>query len=381
MYLVCFLFFLFYALLLGSLLLIGYFLQVKKELNYWVNESESKSNISANGKSIRLDNLVVIVPFRNEEQRIYGLLSSILNTTKLPKEFIFVDDHSSDKTSDLIIEKLKNIPFRILKLPDGVEGKKRAIRLAMEQSESEIILSLDADVEFQENYFSNLAQLSLCDMYILPVVFNAKNWLESLFELDPLLVNAANCGISGWKRPILASGANLMFSRTAFQELDNFARHKHIASGDDMYALRDFREGGAEIRLITGSVLAVSTETPQSVKEFFHQRLRWIAKTGDVKDALSTLLAIFQVLVTCTFLGLLLFSAFQLEWKSFWAIVGLKTSIDLVQFFPYFFRVKRLRTLLFIPFYEVLFPIYSLSVLIAVLFVKPIWKGRILMNR
>ena len=218
-------------------------------------------------------------------------------------------------------------------------------------------------------------------MYILPVVFNAKNWLESLFELDPLLVNAANCGISGWNRPILASGANLMFSRTAFQELDNFARHKHIASGDDMYALRDFREGGAEIRLITGSALAVSTETPQSVKEFFHQRLRWIAKTGDVKDALSTLLAIFQVLVTCTFLGLLLFSAFQLEWKSFWAIVGLKTSVDLVQFFPYFFRVKRLRILLFIPFYEVLFPIYSLSILIAVLFVKPIWKGRILMNR
>jgi glycosyltransferase involved in cell wall biosynthesis len=381
MYLVCFIFFLFYALLLGGLLLIGYFLQVKKELNYWVNESESKSNICANGKSIRLDNLVVIVPFRNEEQRIHVLLSSILNTTKLPKEFIFVDDHSSDKTADLIADKLINIPFRILKLPDGVEGKKRAIRMAMEQSESEFILSLDADVEFQENYFLNIAQLSLCDMYILPVVFNAKNWLESLFELDPLLVNAANFGISGWKRPILASGANLMFSRTAFQELDNFTRHKHIASGDDIYALRDFREGGAEIRLITDSALAVSTETPQSVKEFFHQRLRWIAKTGDVKDTLSTVLAIFQLLVTCAFLGLLLFSAFQLEWNSFWTIFTLKTSIDLVQFSPYFFRVKRLRTWLFIPFYEVLFPIYSLSVLIAILFVKPIWKGRILMNR
>jgi uncharacterized membrane protein YciS (DUF1049 family) len=148
-----------------------------------------------------------------------------------------------------------------------------------------------------------------------------------------------------------------------------------------MYALRDFREGGAEIRLITDSTLSISTETPQSVKEFFHQRLRWIAKTGDVKDALSTLLAVFQVLVTGMFLGLLLFSAFHLEWKSFWAIVGLKTSIDLVQFSPYFFRVKRLRTWLLIPFYEVLFPIYSLSILLAILFVKPIWKGRILMNR
>jgi biofilm PGA synthesis N-glycosyltransferase PgaC len=379
MYLYSFIFFLFYTLILGGILLIGYFLQLKKELNYWSKEVDS--NQFKNGKSMRLDNLVVIIPFRNEEQRIQGLLSSILTTTKLPKEFIFVDDHSSDKTEDLIIEKLKNIPFRILKLPDGVEGKKRAIRMAMEQSESEFILSLDADVEFQQNYFSNLAQLRPCDMYILPVVFNAKNWLESLFELDPLLVNAANCGISGWKRPILASGANLMFNRTAFQELDNFERHAHIASGDDIYALRDFREGGAEIRLITDSAVAISTETPQSLKEFFHQRLRWIAKTGDVEDALSTLLAIFQVLVTFTFLGLLLFSAFQWEWKSFWVILVLKTGVDLVQFSPYFFRIKRMRTWLFIPFYEVLFPIYSLSILIAILFVKPIWKGRILAKK
>jgi cellulose synthase/poly-beta-1,6-N-acetylglucosamine synthase-like glycosyltransferase len=378
MYLVCFLFFLFYVLFIGGLLLVGYFLQVKKESNYWVDETEP--NLFTTSRTICLDNLVVILPFRNEEQRIHGLLNSILKTTKLPKEFIFVDDHSSDKTADLIADKLKNIPFRILKLPNGVEGKKRAIRMAVEQSESEFILSLDADVEFQKNYFSNLAQLRPCDMYILPVVFNARNWLESLFELDPLLVNAANCGISGWKRPILASGANLLFSRIAFQELDNFKRHAHIASGDDMYALRDFREGGAEIRLLTDFSLAVSTETPQSIKEFFHQRLRWIAKTSDVKDALSSMLAIFQVLVTFTFLGLLLFSAFQLEWKSFWIIFILKTFIDLGQFFPYFLRIKRLRTWLFIPFYEVLFPIYSLSILIAILCVKPIWKGRILVN-
>ena len=376
MFLVCCIFFLFYVLIIGGLLLGGFFLQLKKESNYWVNERET--NLFNISKCVCLENLIVIIPFRNEEQRIHGLLNSILGATKLPMEFIFVDDHSSDKTADLIADKLKNFPFRILKLPDGVEGKKYAIRKAMEQSKSDFILSLDADVEFQKNYFSNLVKLTLSDMYIFPVIFNTKNWLESLFELDPLLVNAANCGISGWKRPILASGANLLFRRIAFQELDNFERHAHIFSGDDMYALRDFREGGAEIRLITDSSFAVFTETPQSLKEFFYQRLRWIAKTGDVKDALSTILAIFQVFFTFTFLGLLLFSAFKLEWKFFLEIILIKTSIDLVQFFPYFYRIKRLRTWCFIPFYEVLFPIYSLSILIATLFVKPIWKGRIL---
>jgi cellulose synthase/poly-beta-1,6-N-acetylglucosamine synthase-like glycosyltransferase len=319
---------------------------------------------------------VVIIPFRNEEHRIDSLLTSILNSTELPKEFIFVNDHSTDKTAEYISDKLNSIPYRLLSLPDDKKGKKLAIRFAIEQSESNYILSLDADIEFDSDYFSTLKRLPEIDMYILPAILKAKNIYENLFEVDLILANASNCGVSGFKRPILASGANLLYRRTSFVNFDQFERHKHIQSGDDIYLLRDFRAANANIQLLTDTKVAVHTETPQSLKEFLHQRLRWISKTGDVHDSLSTSLAIIQVLFTFCFVVLLILAAIKSEWRLFSILYLVKSTVDMILFLPYFNRIKRLTSWLFIPVYEFILPIYSLVILSLMYTFKPEWKGR-----
>ena len=359
-----------YTFLLGTLVFIGFIIQTKKELSYLSNEAK------ADKKTISISELVVIIPFRNEEKRIECLSNSICSSQELPKEFIFVNDHSSDKSVEIISNKLVGIPFRIIELPNGVEGKKRAIRMAIEQSNSEYILSFDADIEFKSNYFSNLKNLAEADLYILPAILKAKKIHEHLYEVDLILVNAANCGVAGLKRPIMASGANLIYKREAFEKYDNFESHSHMPSGDDIYLLRDFRNQKAHIRLITDTPLSVETETPQSLKEFFNQRLRWIAKTGDVKDQLSSVLAIVQIILTLTFVSCLIIFIIQGEWKSALIFYILKTTIDLVLFLPYFNRIKRMKSWLFIPIYELLFPIYSVVILGAMYLYKPVWKGR-----
>ncbi|MEY3236343.1 MAG: hypothetical protein RI883_444 [Bacteroidota bacterium] len=364
------LFFVIYVSLLGLLVFIGFFVQTKKEITYLSNETNAKI------KSISLNDLVVIIPFRNEEKRIECLLNSISASKELPKEFIFVNDHSSDKSVEIISKKLAGISFRIIELPNGVEGKKRAIRYAIQQTTSDYILSFDADIEFKPNYFSKLKKLSEADLYILPAILKAKKLHEHLYEVDLILVNAANCGIAGLKRPIMASGANLLYKRDAFEKFDNFESHTHMPSGDDIYLLRDFRKQKADIRLVTDTNFSVETETPQSLKEFFNQRLRWIAKTGDVKDQLSSVLAIVQIILTLTFVSCLVIFIIQDEWKSALIFYILKTTIDLVLFLPYFNRIKRMKSWLFIPIYELLFPIYSVVILCAMYLYKPVWKGR-----
>ena len=363
-------YFVFYSLLLGTLVFLGYFFQIQKE------KIGQKYRDRSDLESINLSELIVIIPFRNEEKRIECLLNSICTSKELPKEFIFMDDHSTDKTIDLIAEKLIGIPHRVIDLPNGVEGKKRAIRLGIEQSASEYILSFDADIEFKTNYFSNLKSLVEADLYILPAILKAKKMHEHLYEVDLILVNAANCGISGLKRPIMASGANLLYKRSAFEKYDNFESHSHIPSGDDIYLLRDFRNQNAAIRLITDKAFSIETETPQSLKEFFHQRLRWIAKTGDVKDHLSTSLAIIQIVLTFSFVLIAAILAFNSEWRMFLVFYILKTSCDMLIFLPYFNRIKRMKSWLFIPIYELVFPIYCLVILCAMYLYKPIWKGR-----
>lgn len=363
-------FILIYSLLLCSIVFFGFILQVNKENNYKIDYSLS------NEENISLNDLVVIIPFRNEEKRLQGLLKSISNSSHLPKEIIFVDDHSSDNSEEVIKTSLSDVPYRILKLTNNLNGKKQAIRFAIKQSASKYILSMDADIEFHSGYFLSLTELAEADMYILPAILEAKKFHEYLYEVDLILVNSANCGLSGWKRPIMASGANLLYKRSAFENYDRFESHAHMPSGDDIYLLRDFRDAGADVRLITDTTFAIYTETPQSFKEFIHQRMRWIAKTGDVKDHLSSTLAIIQVILTFLFVALMILLAINGDWKQFTIIYLLKSCVDLFLFLPYFNRIKRLRAWLFIPIYEIIFPIYSLVILGMMFWFKPVWKGR-----
>lgn len=362
-------FLVFYSSVLGVIALIGFFRQIHKEKKYVSGFENELAHID-------LKELVVIIPFRNEEKRIDGLLKSILNSNELPKEFIFIDDHSTDKCSEVISEMLKAIPFRILQLPTNLEGKKRAIRYAIENSNSTHILSLDADVEFKADYFSNLNQLASADLYILPAILEAEAMHEYLFEVDVVLVNALNTGLSGLKRPIIASGANLLYERSSFETYDRFESHAHMSSGDDIYLLRDFRNAEADVRLVSDPNFAVHTETPKSLKELIHQRLRWVAKTGDVKDPLSNVLAILQILLTMSFVGILIYLGIKCDWRILFGFFMVKTSFDMLIFLPFFNRIKRMKTWLFIPVYELIFPVYSLMILFLMFTFKPVWKGR-----
>lgn len=355
-----------YTFLLGMLVFVGFFRQLKKEKEYMKDDQTG----------IDLNELIVIIPFRNEEKRIERLLKSIIRSHEFPKEFIFVDDHSTDGTVELISTYLHAIPHRILPLSENEMGKKVAIRRAIEQSNSTFILSFDADLDFSPDYFSNLSQLLEADLYVLPAILKAEKLYEHLYEVDLILVNAANCGISGLNRPIMASGANLLYKRSAFEKFDQFQRHVHMPSGDDIYLLRDFREGGADIRLISNTAFAIHTETPQSLREFLHQRLRWIAKTGDVNDHLSTSLAIVQAILTFCFVALLVAFALDGNWKLFITVYSTKTILDMLLFLPYFKRIKRMRSWLFVPIYEFIFPIYTLIILALMYVFKPEWKGR-----
>ncbi len=359
------LFFVMYGGIITGIIGVGYFLQRRKERHY-VNGSQKISN----------DQVSVIIPFRNEAVRLAPLLESIQNAKVDPIEYIFVDDHSDDASARLIENKIHaKHPF-IIELNENEIGKKVAIRRGINESGGQWVLSMDADVSFKSEYFSSISNLEEADMYVLPAVMVAKRWYEHLYEVDLILVNAANCGLAGWKRPIMASGANLLYRRRAFDQFDQFERHAHMPSGDDIYLLRDFRESAADVRLMTDPNLAILTETPQSFSEFIHQRLRWLAKTGDVKDHLSTSLAIIQAVLTFSFVGLLVAKGIENEWGSFWRIFGMKTGIDLLLFFPYFLRVQRLSSWIFIPFYEFLFPFYTLLILSMMYWFKPKWKGR-----
>ncbi len=342
---------------------VGYLLQRRKEKRY------------KNGENVPAHDITVIVPFRNEAHRISGLLESIKQLTVRPKEFIFVDDHSSDNGAMLIEHSLTG-KYRVLSMPEELQGKKRAIRYATEKCVSEYILTMDADVYFSPDFFERISTLSKADMYILPVMMIAKQMHEYLYETDLVLANAVNAGISGWSRPVMASGANLLYKRTVFNQVDDLDAHVHMASGDDAYVLRDFRKNECDVRLQTGTQYAVYTETPQSFREFMDQRLRWVNKMEDLRDSLGTFLALWQFLLTLSFVVLLTYGLSVGDIRFALLLWGGKSCADLLLLTPFFERSGRRATWWLLPVYEIWFPVYSLLLLGLMFFYQPHWKER-----
>jgi poly-beta-1,6-N-acetyl-D-glucosamine synthase len=195
------------------------------------------------------------------------------------------------------------------------------------------------------------------------------------------LANALNTGLSGLARPIFASGANLLFKKQVFDEVDDLASHAHHASGDDTYLLRDFRKNKKAVRLESSLEVAVHTETPQTFRQFIDQRLRWVGKTTDIGDSLASVAAIGQFILAIGFFAGLIFWSVQGNWKEFFMLFSFKIGMDLVFFLPFFVRTKRPITWILIPIYELLFPIYSLLLGVLMLAYQPKWKGRPIQSR
>lgn len=342
---------------------IGYVKQRAKESSYLKNE-------------IKMEDVCLLVPFRNEEERIDILLNSIKQANSLPSEIVFIDDHSEDRTVDKIKRELSNVDHTIISLPDGMSGKKSALRYAISATESRYIHTMDADVSFRADLYEEISKLEEADMYILPAIMKPMNWKEYFYALDLYLVNGVNAGLTGIARPIIASGANLLYRRSTFHLVDNYVSHAHSASGDDTYLLRDFNLNGTFVRLMTPSNFSVFTETPHSFKSMLDQRLRWVGKTSNMKDLLSSFIGLIQFLLTITFLLLVAWNCVEQNWMMVASLVLIKSFIEMTSFYPFFRQTNMLKAWALLPIYQFYFPIYSIILMTSMLFYKPKWKER-----
>lgn len=353
-----------YGVFFVGITLLGFGMQRNKERGYLT------------GTKISPDDITVLIPFRNEVENLPKLLKSIQALEKLPQRFVFIDDHSDDSSADLVKTLLDDLPITLIQLEENVQGKKYALREGSKEVSTEFTLTWDADVVVAPNYFSEIANLSEADMYVLPAIFTSDGFVQKLFTFDVVVANAVNTGLAGWRRPIFASGANLLYRTSSYQEFDSLKEHGHISSGDDTFLLRDFIRNKADVRVGTNPNLAVKTDAPRTFKEYISQRLRWVSKTNALGDFLNTFIALSQLLLMIAFIGLLVWTAVNSFWFGCVYLIICKTITGFLVFSAYFKQVKQTKLLLLLPIAELWFPIYSILLAVLVPFYKPKWKGR-----
>jgi poly-beta-1,6-N-acetyl-D-glucosamine synthase len=325
-------------------------------------------------KSLSIDQLTVVVPFRNEAANLVHFLNCIRSQKYQPVQWIFVNDHSGDDFRGLFAG-MGDFPVRLLHLPDEQQGKKRAIRFGVDHTTTDYCLTMDADVTFGSDYMKHMLAVPAADLVILPVEMTAKRWWHAFFTLEYQFTTLLNRGVAGWSRPVNASGANLLFRIDVFEEVDDFEEHEHIASGDDMYTLRAFREAGKCIEIVESDSLKVTTETPPTIGEVMDQRVRWLTKTGNVGDKLNNFLGFWAVALHLAYFLLLIITIFA---PAIWLTTltfTLKITFD-------FALIRTIRTkwnaeaVTGLILFELLYPVYLIGLLGSSVFSQPEWKGR-----
>jgi cellulose synthase/poly-beta-1,6-N-acetylglucosamine synthase-like glycosyltransferase len=328
--------------------------------------------------SIGLENITVIIPFRNEEKRISPLLESIRNSPFLPSEIIFVDDNSDDETHTLI-KKIENTSIKLISLENEV-GKKRAIEKGVKDSKTDFILTLDADVHFSPDFFTHLAKLTPVDLHILPVKQNSMSFLNRFLQQDILFADLLNKSITGWSRPVFCSGANLLVKKDAYLEAINQTSYFEFDSGDDVSLLREIQRKNKKIEVQLGSSLAVETELPTTLNESIHQRMRWLGKAFKVRDQLANSLAQIQFAFSLLNIGFIIGIFIFLPMKLAFTFIFLKTLLELLFSFDYYRKNNDLGLWLTVPFYLLLLPLINGIMLFAFLGFKPKWKDRLVVQ-
>jgi cellulose synthase/poly-beta-1,6-N-acetylglucosamine synthase-like glycosyltransferase/peptidoglycan/xylan/chitin deacetylase (PgdA/CDA1 family)/spore germination protein YaaH len=101
--------------------------------------------------------VTVLIPAFNEERVIERAVRRVLDSRDVRVSVIVIDDGSKDRTSAIVHESFADEPrVRLLTLENG--GKARALNRGMELVESDIIIALDADTQFEPTTISRLAR-------------------------------------------------------------------------------------------------------------------------------------------------------------------------------------------------------------------------------
>lgn len=106
----------------------------------------------------------IVIPSYNEEALIPLTLQSLISQTVLPSKIVVVNDNSTDKTAEIVLEFAKENPFISLvnKTSENIHlpGSKviQAFQKGLETLDEnyDIIVKLDADLIFPPNYFETI---------------------------------------------------------------------------------------------------------------------------------------------------------------------------------------------------------------------------------
>mgnify|MGYP006420180747 CR=1 FL=1 len=197
----------------------------------------------------------VCVPARNEERGIQACLQSLLKQDYPNFEVIVVNDHSTDRTGELIQDLAAHYSHLIAlegePLPEGWLGKPFALDQAFKKAKGEILLFTDADPVF-ESHALRTAVFTMQERNLDAMTWMPKAEFGSLWEkiVQPVIFGFIGSLTRFRKvnspehKSAMGFGAFLMFKRSAYENIGGHEGGKADVLEDVLIAKRLKKSGG-----------------------------------------------------------------------------------------------------------------------------------------
>ena len=336
------------------------------------------------------DTVSVVVACRNEEQNIKNLIKDIMNQNfdKYRFQMIIVDDHSEDKTLEILYkESEKWTNLHVVSMHDEI-GKKNAIRKGVGITNGDVILCTDADCrvggDWIKTMLSSFTNKRIKFVAGLVKFSFANTFLNKFQSLELISLVSSGASAIQRKKSTICNGANLAFRKKEYNEIPMNVFHDF--STDDVALLHYFKNHYKDGILFSKNLDSiVETTSNTDMISQFQQKLRWILNSKNIRDWQSIYVAsvVFLMnLILSILLGLTFWSIFYNFDKIYIIIINLFVAVFIKYVTDYlflkqvldFFRRKDL--LIYLLPFEIINAIYTVVIVPLSLISSPKWKGR-----
>lgn len=379
-----------YFLLLFLLVMVFYTYKIFRYQSIWENIPlfEAKDNVDPQTK------FSIIICARNEEKHLPALLQSIaeLNYPKHLFEVLIIDDHSTDDTANIIQQFAnQNSHIRYIPLaeythfyPPTLAFKKMAITVGVNISKNDYFVCTDADCVLPKDWlkvYDQVFQKTNWQFIASPVQLNTANSSVDIFQSLDFLTLQGITGAAVYKKMhIMSNGANMAFTRNAFNQVRGYEGVDHIPSGDDLLLMQKIiSKFPDQYGYIKSNAIIVRTEAPKTWKELFNQRIRWASKIGHYSDKSITSTLVLVFVMNLCFVILCFCSFFAMKWFVFLCLLlSAKVLIEypFVESIARFFNQQRY--LKFFPLMQIPHIFYTVIAGVFGKLRKYEWKGRVI---
>lgn len=320
----------------------------------------------------------VIVSAKNEEKNIGQCMESLvqLDYPEDRLEILMVNDGSTDKTGQIILEYSKKYPvIKYLETEINntlLKGKTRALAQAIKKSKGEFIFTTDADCEVKPMWIKEMLgyyddSTGVVSSYS---IMRPKNISRAVQSLDWMYLLTIACGSDGIGDPLSCVGNNMSFRKKAYEDVGGYEKIKYSVT-EDFMLLKTIRNSTKWKTKFPLNRNTVNYTLPcVSFMELYRQKKRW--GRGGLNIVLLGYLvgAAGWSISASLLLGWLFMPAY-----AYGLLIIAKILLDIIFISPAVIKFREYKILFYLPFFEVYFSIYAFSLPFILLFDRDvIWK-------